>query len=84
MEGKAFQDFYPDDFSRCYGCGRLNPEGLRIRSFREGDEAVCRFTPGPHHLSVPGFVYGGLLERLRDEVVSVCTPGTMAGDGGES
>ena len=63
---RAFQDFYPDDFSHCYGCGRLNESGLRIRSFREGDEAVCRFTPAPHHLSVPGFVYGGLLASLVD------------------
>lgn len=66
MEAKAFQDHYPDDFSWCYGCGRLNPRGLRIRSFRDREEAVCRFTPDPHHLSVPGFVYGGLLASLVD------------------
>jgi hypothetical protein len=29
MSKKAFQDYYPDFFSHCYGCGRLNvPEHL--------------------------------------------------------
>jgi len=66
MRPTAIQDSYPEDFSRCYGCGRLNPAGLRVRSVREGEEMVCRFTPGPDHLSVPGFVYGGLLASLVD------------------
>jgi acyl-coenzyme A thioesterase PaaI-like protein len=63
---RAFQDDYPEDFAHCYGCGRLNARGLRIRSAWEGDEAVCRFAPEPHHLAVPGFVYGGLLASLID------------------
>jgi hypothetical protein len=41
----AVQDFYPDDFAHCYGCGRLNPSGLHIRSFQDGEETVARFTP---------------------------------------
>ena len=66
MEPKAFQDFYPDDFARCYGCGRLNERGHRIRSFWDGDETVARFTPSPHHTAVPGYVYGGLIASLID------------------
>ena len=23
------REYYTDDVSHCYGCGRLNPEGLR-------------------------------------------------------
>jgi hypothetical protein len=30
MEKKAFQDYYSDDLSHCYGCGRLNEKGLQI------------------------------------------------------
>lgn len=63
---KAFQDFYPDNLSHCYGCGRLNQEGLRIRTFWEGDESVTRYLPRPYHTSMPGFVYGGLLASLID------------------
>jgi acyl-coenzyme A thioesterase PaaI-like protein len=64
--GKAFQDHYPDELSYCYGCGRLNDHGLHIRSFWDGDEAVCAYTPKPFHLAVPGFVYGGLIASLID------------------
>lgn len=66
MADKAFQDYYPDHFSHCYGCGRLNPEGLQIKSFWDGDESVCEFTPAPHHTAIPGFVYGGLIASLID------------------
>ena len=63
---RAFQDFYPDHTSYCYGCGRLNETGLQIKSYWEGDEAVCTFQPRPEHTAVPGFVYGGLLASLVD------------------
>ncbi|HWQ15763.1 MAG TPA: PaaI family thioesterase [Roseiflexaceae bacterium] len=62
----AIQDRYPDDFAHCYGCGRLNPHGLHIRSSWDGEEAVASFTPQPYHIAVPGFVYGGLLASLID------------------
>jgi acyl-coenzyme A thioesterase PaaI-like protein len=63
---KAFQDYYPDQFARCYGCGRLNEHGLHIRSFWDGDEAVAVFEPKPYHTAIPGYVYGGLLASLID------------------
>jgi acyl-coenzyme A thioesterase PaaI-like protein len=63
---KAVQDFYPDDFAHCYGCGRLNPHGLHLRSWWVGDETVARFTPRPEHMAMPGFVYGGLIASLID------------------
>ncbi len=66
MQEKAFQDYYPDMFSHCYGCGRLNEHGLRIRSFWEGDETVCTYTPKEHHSAIPGFVYGGMIASLID------------------
>jgi acyl-coenzyme A thioesterase PaaI-like protein len=65
-EVRALQDFYPDDFSYCYGCGRLNDAGLHVRSSWDGEETVARFTPRPEHMAVPGFVYGGLLASLVD------------------
>jgi acyl-coenzyme A thioesterase PaaI-like protein len=66
MMEKAFQDYYPDDLSHCYGCGRLNPHGLQIKSFWAGDESVCRFQPRPYHTALPGYVYGGLVASLID------------------
>jgi acyl-coenzyme A thioesterase PaaI-like protein len=62
----AIQDYYPDDFAHCYGCGRLNEHGLQLKTRWEGDETVARFTPRPEHIAVPGFVYGGLIASLID------------------
>lgn len=66
MTSPFFQDHYPEDFAHCYGCGYLNDHGLHIKSSWEGDEAVCRFTPGPQYLAFPGFVYGGLIASIID------------------
>jgi len=66
MNQKAFQDYYPDKVALCYGCGRLNEHGLQIKSYWDGDEAVCTFYPRPYHTAVPGFVYGGLIASLID------------------
>lgn len=66
MTQKAFQDYYPDHLSHCYGCGRLNEHGLQIKSYWDGDEAVCTFAPRPYHTAIPGYVYGGLIASLID------------------
>lgn len=66
MEKRSFQDFYPDDYSHCYGCGRLNAKGHQLKSFWNGDETIARFTPKEYHTAVPGFVYGGLIASLID------------------
>jgi len=66
VPSEAVQDHYPDGFAHCFGCGRLNEHGHQLKTFREGDEAVARFQPEPHHIALPGFVYGGLIASLID------------------
>lgn len=66
MNSKAFQDFYPEELSHCYGCGRLNEHGHQIKSYWDGEETVASFTPQPYHIAIPGYVYGGLLASLID------------------
>ena len=39
MGDRAFQDYYPDDLSHCYGCGRLNEHGHQLKSYWDGEEA---------------------------------------------
>ncbi|CAB3394671.1 MULTISPECIES: PaaI family thioesterase [Kyrpidia] len=63
---KAIQDEYPDTFSWCYGCGRLNEKGHHFRTGWEGDQTVTYFTPEPEHTAIPGFVYGGVIASLID------------------
>ncbi len=66
MTANAVQDFYPDDFAHCYGCGRLNRDGLHVQTRWDGEETVACFTPRPEHMALPGYVYGGLLASLID------------------
>jgi acyl-coenzyme A thioesterase PaaI-like protein len=66
MNQKAFQDYYPDELSYCYGCGRLNEQGLRLKSYWDGEETVAIFTPRPYHIAIPGYVYGGLIASIID------------------
>ena len=69
MPQKSFQDYYPDSLAHCYGCGKLNEHGHRIKSFWDEDnpeESVAYFTPKPYHTAIPGYVYGGLLASLID------------------
>jgi acyl-coenzyme A thioesterase PaaI-like protein len=66
MKPKAFQDYYPDDLSYCYGCGRLNERGLQIKSYWDGEETVAKFLPKEYHIAIPGYVYGGLIASLID------------------
>jgi len=66
---KAIQDYYPPELSHCYGCGRLNQDGLQIKSSwlnRDQKVSIAYFTPRPEHTAIPGFVYGGLLASLID------------------
>ena len=67
MTVKAIQDFYPDEFAHCYGCGRLNKDGLHIKSRWDGEESVCQYTPMPYYTGgFPGNVYGGFIASLID------------------
>ena len=66
MNKKAFQDYYPDEVSHCYGCGRLNEHGLQLKSYWDGNDTVAIFLPKPYHIAIPGYVYGGLIASLID------------------
>jgi len=64
---QAFQDYYPEDYSHCYGCGRSNEQGLHLKSYWDGDESVCRHTPRSYYTGgYPGLLYGGMIASLLD------------------
>jgi len=63
----AFQDYYADEFAHCYGCGRLNEKGLHIKSYWDGGESVCRFSPAPYYSGgMKNMLYGGMIASLID------------------
>lgn len=68
---KAIQDAIPNN--HCWGCGTLNPRGLYLKSYWEGEEVVCRFQPSPDHMAGPTRVlYGGIIACVID-CHSCCT-----------
>jgi len=64
-EAESLQDRYAPQ-NRCFGCGPSNPDGLRIKSFVEGDEVVADWKPSPHHLAFDGVLNGGICGALLD------------------
>lgn len=67
MSNKAIQDYYPDNYAHCYGCGRLNTQGTQLKSFWQDDHAIAHHQPSQCQTGgVPGFAYGGLIASLLD------------------
>jgi acyl-coenzyme A thioesterase PaaI-like protein len=65
--GKSFQELLPKDSVRrnCYGCGADNQHGLHIKSYWDGDEGICRWTPKSYHSAGPS-LNGGIAATLID------------------
>ncbi len=65
---KAFQDYYPDKFSHCFGCGKSNADGHHLKSYWYGDnETIAHFKPEMKYSGgFPGYVYGGMIASLLD------------------
>lgn len=72
MTEKSFQDLL-GPANHCHGCGPANDKGLRIKSYWQGDDAICKFKPQPHHCAgAADIVNGGIIASLID-CHSVCT-----------
>jgi len=67
MSGPSLQELWSsNDYSSCFGCGPENLHGLRIQSFWDGKEGVCRWRAEPHHKGINGFLNGGIIATLID------------------
>jgi acyl-coenzyme A thioesterase PaaI-like protein len=65
MAEQAFQD--QGSVSYCHGCGSDNHQGLQIKSFWDGDEAVATWKAQPHHSGgSKEIVNGGIVATLID------------------
>lgn len=61
----AIQDSIPNN--HCYGCGPANPNGMQIKSYWDGTESLCTYTPRPEQSAGPTqFLYGGTIASLID------------------
>ena len=66
MSQQAFQDLWPEQYSKCFGCGRNNEHGLQIKSFWDGDETICTWTPKKIYEAGLGVLCGGILSTIID------------------
>lgn len=62
---QSLQDRYASQ-NKCFGCGPANADGLRIKSYVQGDEVVCTWQPKPMHEAFPGTLNGGIIGALLD------------------
>jgi uncharacterized protein (TIGR00369 family) len=62
----------PDPANPCFGCGGGNPRGMKL--VFEADEAnrriIGRFRLGPEYQGATGFIHGGIIATVLDEVMS--------------
>jgi len=65
MSNKSIQEQLAPE-SICFGCGPANEQGLRIRSFVEGERMTADWQPEAHHEAFPGVINGGIIGTLLD------------------
>lgn len=65
MSELAFQDQMDDNW--CWGCGKNNKYGLQIKSYWDGDEAICIWKACSEHMAGPkNVVNGGIIATIID------------------
>jgi uncharacterized protein (TIGR00369 family) len=56
----------------CFGCGETNPRGMHLRFDRDDarQRVVGKFRLGAEYQGATGFVHGGIIATVLDEVMS--------------
>jgi uncharacterized protein (TIGR00369 family) len=56
----------------CFGCGAANPRGMHLNfeTDQERRRIVGRFRLGPDYQGAHGFIHGGIIATVLDEVMS--------------
>lgn len=62
---KSLQETYGPN-TTCFGCGPANAQGLRIRSFIDGEHIVADWQGQVFHEAFPGVLSGGIIGTLLD------------------
>jgi uncharacterized protein (TIGR00369 family) len=62
----------PDPANPCFGCGGANAHGMKLAfDFDETSQRVIgRFRLGPEYQGATGFIHGGIIATVLDEVMS--------------
>jgi hypothetical protein len=67
MDRQSLQEVWTsNDYSSCFGCGPENTYGLKMQSFWNGKEGICRWRAEPQHKGIKGLFNGGIIATLID------------------
>ena len=58
------------DIDMCFGCGKNNPIGLKLKFQRDGQIVKSEFTPTELHQGWADIVHGGIIHCILDEAMS--------------
>ncbi len=61
------------DYQRNFVHGMRNPSGLHLQYHLTGDRVVTTWVAGEEHAGFPGFVHGGLIAAVLDDVMGRCS-----------
>jgi len=67
METEPEISIAPSDM--CFGCGKNNPCGLKLKFDWDGKVVKSEFTPTELHQGWKGIIHGGILTSLLDEAM---------------
>jgi uncharacterized protein (TIGR00369 family) len=67
--GKMFFMERLPGYGRCFMCGRVNPRGLRLELFVDGDLVITEFKLEDFLIGYEGIVHGGVQAGILDEVM---------------
>lgn len=60
------QNTYPNDYANCFGCGRNNQHGYKLKTYPDGDQAVSDHEPASYYRGGGTSAYGGLIASIID------------------
>jgi uncharacterized protein (TIGR00369 family) len=57
--------------NHCFGCGKDNPEGMRLKFFMDESSrrALCKFKLTRKYTGPPGHAHGGIIATILDEAM---------------
>jgi acyl-coenzyme A thioesterase PaaI-like protein len=53
----------------CFGCGKDNPCGLKLKFKWDGKQVRAEFTPNKFHQGWAGIIHGGIITTILDEAM---------------
>ena len=53
----------------CFGCGKDNPHGLKLKIKWDGKTARAEFTPNKFHQGFSDIIHGGIINTILDETM---------------